>query len=685
MIHILGLMAAIAAPQGEAQALPPSAATVSADKAVTSYEPAYFRSANPSNAMDMLERIPGFSLDTGSEVRGYEGAAGNVLIDGHRPATKTDDLEEILRRIPVSRIARIDVIRGGAPGIDMQGKSVLANVIKTPGTGLQGLMAVAGNFVHDGRKKPSMRMELSGGTGDQTWETSARYGFGVDDGSGDGPGIVISPSSAVIQRSDIQSEGDGGEYNLTAAFSRPLAGGKLKLNAKANGDKFKFEEDQTTRLPSLVVETTDDVYETTGHEGGANFTRNLGPRTSLELVGLHSSQNQTIISRYRAPGEDQAFGLDRDSSETIGRGVIKFKPVDSLSLEAGTETAINRLESQTRLSANGSAIRLPAANVEIEEKRAEAFVRSTWKVNPALTVEGGLNFETSRVTSTGDVILEKSLSFAKPRVSATWDIGPTTQLRARVEREVGQLDFDNFVASSSLNTGVVSAGNPALNPDQTLIGELTLEQRFWDKGSIVVTASHARLTDVVDRAPIFVAATSTSPARVFDAPSNIGDGTHDRLSVNLTLPLDRLGVPAAQLKTSATWHKTEVIDPTTHEAREISGQRPLDWDATFTQDLPGMRTSWGLEVYGGWRKTSYKSNEIETYKLKTFVKPFLEWKPTTDISVRFELPNVTERGFRNTREVFAGPRGPGVLATTYDRDLQFGRMYYVRLRRTFGG
>src|SRR5260221_9703445 len=98
-------------------------------QAVTPYAPSFFAGVQPSTALDMVQRLPGFTLDTGSNVRGFAGAAGNVLIDGARPASKDDPLDEILKRIPASQAERIDVIRGGAPGIDMQGKTVIANVI----------------------------------------------------------------------------------------------------------------------------------------------------------------------------------------------------------------------------------------------------------------------------------------------------------------------------------------------------------------------------------------------------------------------------------------------------------------------------------------------------------------------------------------------------------------------------
>ena len=81
VIHFLAQAAVAAAPVEAA-----------AQQGVTSYRPEYFVAQQPSTAVDMLNRIPGFTLDNGASVRGFEGAAGNVLIDGQRPASKSDSL-----------------------------------------------------------------------------------------------------------------------------------------------------------------------------------------------------------------------------------------------------------------------------------------------------------------------------------------------------------------------------------------------------------------------------------------------------------------------------------------------------------------------------------------------------------------------------------------------------------------
>src|ERR1700761_4089463 len=90
--------AALASPEGAPQGGPAQLA----NSGVTSYPPSFFASFRPNTALDMVNDLPGFTLDTGGGVRGFGGAAGNVLIDGDRPATKNDSLDQFLQRIPAS-------------------------------------------------------------------------------------------------------------------------------------------------------------------------------------------------------------------------------------------------------------------------------------------------------------------------------------------------------------------------------------------------------------------------------------------------------------------------------------------------------------------------------------------------------------------------------------------------------
>jgi hypothetical protein len=54
---------------------------------VTVYPASFFAAAQPPSAFDMLAILPGYVFsESDSDVRGFSGAVGNVLIDGSRPA-----------------------------------------------------------------------------------------------------------------------------------------------------------------------------------------------------------------------------------------------------------------------------------------------------------------------------------------------------------------------------------------------------------------------------------------------------------------------------------------------------------------------------------------------------------------------------------------------------------------------
>ena len=71
----------------------------------TSYDAGFFAQYAPRTALDIAQRVPGFQLDLGAaqngvDVRGFAGAAGNVVINGARPSSKA----ESLRSAPVPAV-----------------------------------------------------------------------------------------------------------------------------------------------------------------------------------------------------------------------------------------------------------------------------------------------------------------------------------------------------------------------------------------------------------------------------------------------------------------------------------------------------------------------------------------------------------------------------------------------------
>ena len=646
--------------------------------AITPYPAAFFASRQPTTALDMVKLLPGFTFDSGGSVRGFGGAAGNVLIDGARPASKDDGLEEILKRIPFGSVVRIDVIRGGAPGVDMQGKTVLANIIRGRDAGTRLIVSASTTASEDGRIAWGTRIEASRNVGPTRWEGSLLAARGMDDGAGNGPRIQTTPGGDLVGNARETSAGAVYNWKVTGAVETAALGGKLRLNASVFVNPYDYRQaDAQADPPNLALEH--DHYAQRTAEMGLRYDHPVGGAARVETFLLQQFGESRYTAAYDAPDDVEIFRLAKETSESIARTTVNLQVNPSLALETGAEGDFNWLLDHTRYIVNGEPTGVPAANVRVTELRGETFGVATWKPAAALTLEGGLRLEASRIGSTGDVVNGRTFLFPKPRAVITWSPDAADQIRLRVERVVGQLNFDNFAAgSASLTNGAVHAGNPNLTPQQDWVVEAAYDRRFWAGADVTVTLRHYALTDVIDRAPIF------DPAGVYDAPGNIGSGSKDEAAFTLTLPTDRFGLNAGVLSASTTFRRSRVIDPTTGRPRPISGLHPRDGQIHFTQGLPKLKATWGFDILDQWRETYYRFNEIDTDKLKTYGTVFGEYKARPDLVIRFEIDNVGARSFRHVREIYNGPRNTSAMAYTDIRDLSGARFFYLRLRKTFG-
>ena len=477
----------------EAQAVQPAvASSVPEERGTTSFAPSFFVEAQPTNAYDMVIRLPGFTFDKGASVRGLAGAAGNVLIDGQPPVAKNDTLDEILKRIPTASVERIELIRGGAPGIDMDGRSILANVVRKQTAGFRAAITPAANFIYDGRVMLSLRAEGQWRwAGGRSAELSQVYNKGAFDEMGDGVRTRYNANGTVRLRSRVDADAARQNIWTTGAFETPLAGGRARFTAAYMVNPYSAELYDRYVGGGREYEYNDFNREQI--ELGGRYSRPLSNRVSVEAIAFQQFNDTLSTVHFEAPGLTRNFRLSREGQESVGRMVLKFRQSPRLSLEVSGEGALNRLDSATGLVVNGVASVIPAANVQIEERRAEITLRGTWRATDALTLEAGLRQERTNTTAQGDVTIDNQLQFTKPRLAGTWVISPAQQVRFRWEREVGQLNFEDYVATSSVaSTGTLSAGNPDLTPQQAWVTEAAYEQRLWRTGS--TTWLHRRIT-----------------------------------------------------------------------------------------------------------------------------------------------------------------------------------------------
>jgi hypothetical protein len=641
---------------------------------VLDYPASFFAEARPNTAYDMITRLPGFTFDDGNSARGFAGTAGNVLIDGGRPTAKTDDLQSILARIPASDVERIEVIRGGAQGIDMHGQSVVANVVRKKADSTQIVADVSNNIWPNGHMVPAASIAFTRHAGDSTYEASLSQIANYNDIVGWGSDIVTDERSGAVQYNTAQNKGMGLGWGLTGAAEVPLWGGKFKANIAYQDAPFLSANNVFGESGNWSVKDNSGSQK---GELGLHWSGKLGGAAELETLYLQRLGRSTDRQISDAPGDDEIFSNQATTAESILRATLRTRPSESLTLETGGEGVYNLPDGTSSYAQNGTAVPLPSGDARVDEKRGEAFAQATWNFASAWKLETGARFEYSVISESGTTRLSREFFYPKPRLLLTWTPARETQIRLRYERVLGQLDFTNFVASSDLKSSGVSAGNPNLAPDRHNQIELSFERDFWNKGALVVTLLHEEIAGVLDYVPV------TGPSGVFDAPGNIGTGHKDQIDTELTLPLDKLGMTNGLLKVTNIWRFTGVRDPATAAMRTISGVRPQDIEFTLTQDIESLKSTWGLYFFNCWDEHYYRPGQIRhDYVVPPYLELTWDYKPTPDWMVSLALRNPARFTYVDSNTAYTGLRGSAGPLTTDELRIKSQARLYVEIRKT---
>ncbi|HUO98214.1 MAG TPA: TonB-dependent receptor plug domain-containing protein [Rhizomicrobium sp.] len=646
---------------------------------VTTYERSYFDPIRPKTALDMVNWLPGFTFSKGdADIRGFAASAGNVLIDGVRPADKQFTLDDVLNRIPADDVEKIEVIRGSAPGYEMLGQSEVANVVRKKVEATSVNLSASDKYYTNGPHAPSATLDFSrqfaGGRQLTAAVSASRY---ADLAEGDGPRTRTGATGAVLQNAFVNASGGGSTAFGYGVYETPLWLGKLRLNANLSWtDYFRDEADRVGAAVTTLHDHLGGVFGGQANmEIGAHFNREFADGLTNESLAVLRLSRQTYASTLTAPGGQQVFSERDAKGETILRTDLRKKFDAHWSAEASAEGDFNWLNTRSGFTYDGFPISLPNGAATVNEKRGEVAAHVTWSPMPDLQIEAALRAEASQIASRSDASQSKTLFYPKPRLAVTYSPYDGGQLRLRFEREVGQLDFSNFVASSQLSTGTVQAGNTSVVPQQQWVSEIAYEQRFRTIGTYDITYRHSLISDAVDRVPVYGA------GGVFDAPGNIGGSRQDAVIAAVTVPLDPLGIAHAQIKGRATLLWSAVRDPTTGEKRRITEEKPMDLSADFRQDLPSWHAAWGAALTGNWTKSDFRFDEIDTYSNGGMLDLFVEYQPDAELSLRAELDNVFSNYSDRLVRIYSGPRNANGLNYADFRRLRMGPALTFSLRR----
>lgn len=676
------------------------------DSTVT-YRADYFAEFLPVSASDMLSRIPGIGLamrrGRGGGSRGLGSGEGEILINGQRITGKGNTGQSLLSRISADQVDYIEIIRGTSEELDIRGAGQVINVVLLD-TPSRSSTTIEVNAIHlpDGTVDPGGQLSFGGQTG------AFNYLFHVEAESRSSNRLSkefsYDPDYNLHETRQEESSRDQTDYQTSMNLAYTFESSVIQFNALYGSSNPPSMLDRT--IHDLESNTTtqqreDNKVDRSNWEIGGDYEyafANGGKYRFLFIV--NDREFEFTRQRYDVLSDSESknlflANLGRDR-ERIARTSYTWNLSDSQGVELGVEAAQTIRDSNLRLGLDipgepspdyGNLVPVSISNSTstVEELRYETFAAHNWQLNPRMSLESSLIFETSTIEQSGDVSNKRDFSFVRPKLDYRFDITPSLQLRAGIEKDISQLSFSDFSASidASDEDQDIQAGNPDIAQEQSWRYEVNLELRLPNDIGVVNSRFYYRdIKDVIDRIDV-----SPSPDDLQSARGNIGDGKRYGLNLDISARLGMLGLPNALLTTGLSVRDSEVIDPFLSVKRRMRNNSRWSARMSFRHDVTNLALSYGFFYSNSSNEGSGRREidiiDIEQRKNQPSLSAFIEKKAFGNITFRFDAQNIRDSEFCRTRTRFEGATAAGIVEEIEDYCSSNGMKLVLKARATF--
>jgi outer membrane receptor protein involved in Fe transport len=661
------------------------------------YEASFFKPFAPRTALDIARQVPGFSLDFGnSDVRGFSGAVGNIVIDGARPSTKSESLDTLLSRIPASRVIRVEVGPGDLYGADYASRGQVLNIVLSAASGFDGEISGSvhrdwtGHVAPDGTvtaliKRGPSSFNFSAGTGVRDWTEE-----GTDD-------LFDAPSGDLLEhRRKINTVRERDPFISASWGLEHGDNDSIHLNARWAPSTFKLT--QTNHVTPVSGPERDDLlvedYKTPVVEIGGDISRPIGAG-AVKFVALTTrrSKNNFDANYNRGLGGSPLLGGFEQTEkaklqETIGRLSYSQPKLLGFSFEGGLEIAYNKLDDNLDLSViddtgTKTRIDLPIDNATVSEIRGEAYLNAGRALSSNVRLDLGLRYEASNLKVRGDATADRTLKFFKPSVTLDWRPGNGWHTQASIRRTVAQLNFYDFISSADLASERVNGGNADLQPQRTWEARLLAEKPILGDGLIKVELGYDLVQLLQDRILVF-----DSNGNAFDAPGNIGTGRRQFVDVNLDAPLSSFGLSGVRWKAEVTFNRTRVEDPIWHTQRRWTDNNSnwpwFNWYTELRRDSGAL--SYGVAASDRDKFFIFRTDEIySNWNGGPYGTAFVEYRPDSRTTIRLDADNIFDTDANAHRVLYRPDRT--IIDPTFieNRERNIHTAFTLTIKRSFGG
>lgn len=651
-----------------------------------SYTPADFARFSPKNALDMLNNVPGFQIRGADDTaRGLGQATANVLVNGQRLASKSDSLRDQLARIPATNVVRIDIVDGATlsiPGLSGQ----VANIITKPS-------AFSGQYNWRGAVRPHFAHPgyLDGEVSAKGTLGKVEYTLGLSNQSN--RGAFGGPYTILNGDGSLQESRDG---RLWSDYDSPKASLGLKVNGPGkdvgnfNGFYrriYSTYQEEESRVPVADVPRQRTLYgRNRGYQYELSGDYSFGLfGGNLKLIGLDRyrdvNYNDQVVMRYADGRADTGgrYAQTTGTGEVIARAEYSWK-WGKADWQIAGEGAFNRLDkiaSLANLDPSGAFVPIPfpQGNGGVREDRYDGSISYGRPLTDKLTLQVIAAAETSTIRQTGANALSRTFFRPKGSASLAWTPKKGLDLSLKVERQIGQLDFNDFLARVFLGQGNENGNNAQLVPSQNWNIDLEAKKDLGKWGSTNLRLFGRFYQDYIDIIPL--------PGGG-EGRGNIPHARRYGFEWTSTFQLDPFGFKGAKIDSDITLQTSAIRDPLTGQKRPISDSVDRHANISLRHDIPHSNWAWG----GGIETISvtpyYRLGEYgHSTEGPLFDFYFIENKDVLGMTVKLEVINLANARERIYRTVYDGPRDTSNILFIENRNQLIGPIIKLSVKGTF--
>lgn len=678
--------AGLAAAEASGESLDETGETSSDANTRRTFVPEDFARFAPRSALDMARQIPGFSIREGDGARGLGQADTNVIINGRRISGKSNGPVEALGRIPTEEVVRLELVDGASLEIGGLTGQVL-NVVTASVGGITGQFRYAPQIRTRGTPARLYEGSIAIAGGGQKDEWTLALENDSNRRGDNGPELVFDGNGNLIDLRDEKFNANFDTFGLSGSYTRVATGGNvLNLTGEVNGfirRNTEVSERSGSISPVDRTRTFRSTEDEFNFEVGADYEFPLiGGR--FKVIAYHryedspTTSTSTTVFADGSPTQGTRFTRDADEGETIGRGEFTFGAAGG-DVVFALEGVKNFLDITSALEERDDAgvlqpVDLEGASARVEEDRAEASATYSRPLASNLQLQVSLGGEYSRISQSGALGLTRTFYRPKGFVALDWKASDTVSIASRLEREVGQLNFFDFIATVDLDVDNANVTNAQLVPPQSWVLEVEANIGLGALGSLNLRPFYRDISDIVDQIPI---------AGGGQAPGNLPSAQQYGIEGDVTLLSDPLGWAGTRWDFGFRYAGSSVADPLLGNNRELSGFETASISSELRHDF--ARSSWAIGTNAFWSDNAarVRLDEISLNRESFgFVTGFVENKDVEGLTIRLAVNNLVDRTNKVDRTVFLD-RTAGLIDFIEDRDRTFGRIITLEIEGSF--